>query len=134
MAITNASIPVGASYSPTGGTARTIKALGQVLNGMKYYIDDSPGTTILRKLLYATTRAATPSSTATSGYTSEKRRIEVQLPFTNGAGEVEVDKVIIEHWVSVNSDATQRALGRGIVANLAVDADFDDLWNVGSPN
>lgn len=132
MALINGSIPVGATYSPTGGTARTIKFLGNIVNGIKAFIDDSPANAILRKVLYVTSRAATPDSNTTSGFTAEKRKIEIQVPFTNGSGEVEVDKVIVEFWYSVNSDATQRALCRGLAANLVLDSDSDDLILNGS--
>lgn len=131
MAIQNASIPVGATYAPTGGTARTIKFLGNVTNGIKTFIDDSPVSSVLRKILYANVRPAVPEPSSIDGYTHEKKKLEFQIPFTNGAGDVVVDKVIVEVWTNVAADATQKALLRGLIANVGSDADFDDFFTNG---
>lgn len=131
MAIQNASIPVGATYAPTGGTARTIKFLANVNNGIKAFIDDSPVSTALRKLLYATVRPAVPEASSVDGFTHEKKKLEFQIPFTNGAGNVVYDKVIIEVWTNVAADSTQKTLLRGLISNVGSDADFDDFFNNG---
>lgn len=128
MAIQNASIPVGATYAPTGGTARTIKFLANVTNGIKTFIDDSPASSVLRKILYANVRPAVPEASSIDGYTHEKKKLEFQIPFTNGSGDVVVDKVIIEVWTNVAADATQKTLLRGLISNVGSDADFDDFF------
>lgn len=128
MAIQNASIPVGATYAPTGGTARTIKFLANVTNGIKTFIDDSPASSVLRKILYANVRPAVPEASSIDGYTHEKKKLEFQIPFTNGSGDVVVDKVIIEVWTNVAADATQKTLLRGLISNVGIDADFDDFF------
>lgn len=132
MAIINASIPVGATYAPTGGTARTIKFLGNIANGIKAFIDDSPTSSALRKVLYASTRAAVPSAESASGFTAEKCKLEIQVPFEDADGNVIVDKVMVEVWTSVKSSAAQRTLLRGLIANIGSDADFDDFFALGS--
>lgn len=132
MAIQNASVAVGATWAPTGGTARTIKYLGNIANGIKLFIDDSPASSALRKLLYATVRPSVPSSSSVDGFTLEKKRLEFQVPFTNGAGGVVVDKVIVEVWTNIGADATQKAYLRNILSYLGSDADFDDYFTNGS--
>lgn len=134
MAIQNASIPVGATYAPTGGTSRTLKFLRNVTNGIQAFLDDSPASSVLRKILYATVRPAVPEKSSIDGYTHEKKKLEFQIPFTNGAGNVVVDKVIIEVWTNVAADATQKTFLRGLIANVGSNANFDDFFVNGSVN
>lgn len=71
MPLTTATIPVGATYAPTGGAATTIKSLGQTLDSHKLYFDDGADI-ILRKTMLATAKPSVPSSGAPNGYTQTR--------------------------------------------------------------
>lgn len=132
MALINGSIPVGATFTPAGGTARTMKNLGTVNGALKLLIDDSPADIAARKLVYASVTTPTVSQNSVTGYTKQRVRLEFQVPVEIETGVWDVDKVEITTSIGTRSNSTQRALLRNLIALAGTEADFDDLFNLGA--
>jgi hypothetical protein len=132
MSLVNGSIPLGATYAPTGGTAKTIKSLDNGPGYFKGFIDDSPATSLERKLLFFNFTEAKPSTAAPDGYTKQRSRFEFQLPEEVLTDVWTVNKLIVQSEISPLSGATMKALIRELLCHLGDDADFDDAFNTGS--
>lgn len=132
MTIQSASIPVGATFSPSGGTARSVLFLENVANGIKCFLDDSPASNLLRKLFFANSRSALPNPALPGGSTAQKVRLEVQVPYTLSSGVVYNNKVATDIWYHPETDSAGRDLLINLAALMATEADFTSFWKTGS--
>lgn len=131
MALSSASIPIGASYSPTGGSATSLVSLGQTGDQNKLFIDDGSDL-ILRKTVLATSKAPVPNSGAPNGYTQQRSSIVFHVPKLLANGKYTTNSVKLEVSFDPETDASERAFLRELIAHVGVDADFDGLIDDGS--
>jgi len=131
MSLSNASIPIGASYSPTGGSATTLVSLGSSEGRNKLYINDGSDL-ILRKTCLATSKAPAPNAGSPNGYTQQRSTIVFHVPMLLANGEYTTNTVKVEISFDPEADASERAYLRELVAHVGVDADFDGLLDDGS--
>lgn len=131
MSLSSASIPIGGSYSPTGGSATVFKSLGQTSDSNKLFVDD--GSVLpLRKTVLATSRPPTPNASAPNGYTQQRTSISFHVPILLDNGKYTTNTVRVEMSYDIETDTTERAFLRELLAHLGSDADFDSLFNDGS--
>jgi hypothetical protein len=132
MPINGGSIPLGATFAPTGGAATTISELApEGSNGTKFLVEDSAAYA-LRSTLHVTTTEATPNSGYPGGYTPNKRRASFKKSRLLADGSYFVDQInieIIAHPESTTSHITEL---RSAGLNILDETDFDGLWNNGS--
>lgn len=131
MSLDNASIPIGASYSPAGGSATSMVSLGKTSDSNKLFIDDSSDL-ILRKTALATSKAPQPNAGAPNGYTQQRSTIVFHVPMLLANGKYTTNSVKIEVAFDPEADAAERAYLRELIAHCGVDADFDGLFDDGS--
>lgn len=131
MSLNNASIPLGATYSPAGGTATSLVSLGSTAESNKLFIDDGSDL-ILRKTCLATSKAPVPNAAAPNGQTQQRSTIVFHVPLLLDNGNYTKNTVKIEIAFDPETDATERAYLRELVAHCGVDADFDGLFDDGS--
>lgn len=131
MSLSNASVPIGASYAPTGGSATSLVSLGQNEGSNKLYIDDGSDL-ILRKTCLATSKAPVVNSGAPNGYTQQRSTIVFHVPMLLANGNYTTNTVKIEVAFDPEADASERAYLRELIAHCGVDADFDGLFDDGS--
>lgn len=131
MGLSTASIPVGASYAPTGGTATAMVSLGQSGDSNKLFIDDNADL-ILRKTCLATSKAPVPNSGAPNGYTQQRSTIVFHVPMLLDNGNYTTNTVKIEVAFDPEADSSERGFLRELIAHCGVDADFDGLFDDGS--
>lgn len=131
MSLENASIPVGATYSPTGGSATSLVSLGSTQNNHSLFIDDGSNL-ILRKTCLATSKAPVPNAAAPNGYTQQRSSIVFHVPKLLANGKYTTNTVKIEVAFDPETDASEKAFLRGLLAHCGVDTDFDGLFNDGS--
>lgn len=133
MALSGGAIPVGATYSPSGGTSRTLVSLGQPVAGrLELFIDDSPATLQVRKNVFVSVVQPKVNTGSPDGYTQMRTTVEFHVPFTTAGGTVTTNKVTITVSQSVESDAAMKTLLRELIAHVGVDADFSGLITSGS--
>lgn len=131
MALIGGSIPVGATFAPTGGTARTLSDLGGDRVGRKLLVEDGAAFN-LRTTIDVSATDGIPNSGYPGGMTPNKRRVSIKVPMTVADGSTflrQLNIELIDHVESTTSDITAlRSLG----VNVLNDSDFDGLWNQGS--
>lgn len=128
MGIQNGSIPVGATYAPSGGVATTIKFLTTTVSAKKFFIDDSPASLALRKILFANTADYRASPGTTGGYTPQIQRLEMLIPITLASGDIFFNKCGSYISYHPETSVADRTLLLGLNANTAVDSDFTEYW------
>jgi len=131
MALVGGSIPVGATFAPTGGTARTLKSLGSDKSSIKLLVDDSSAYNVRTTIDVSTVEAAANASYP-GGQTPNKRRASMKVPRVLADGTVFTDSISIEliaHPETSSANITAMLSG-GI--NMLNDSDFSDLWQNGS--
>jgi hypothetical protein len=130
MALNGASIPIGATFAPTGGSATSFLSLGG--NGTPRFLLDDSADYAVRRVLTATITEPQSNSGYPGGFTPAKRRLALTAPRVLADGSVFTDQVIVEMIVHPEtSDADITAL-RSDIVNIVNDADFDSLWEDGS--
>jgi hypothetical protein len=131
MPMIGGSIPVGATFSPTGGTARTLSSLGGDRSGVKLLVEDSAAFS-LRTTINVTATEGTPNSGYPGGMTPNKRRVATVVPILLADGSYFNNQVINELIVHPETSDAQIAALRSLGVNTYNDADFDGLWKQGS--
>jgi hypothetical protein len=129
MSLSNASIPIGATYTPSGGSATSFVSLGSTLESNKLFIDDSPADLLLRKTVLATNKAPTANASAPNGYTQNRSSLVFHVPMLLDNGNYTTNSVKIEVSYDPEADSTERAYLRELIAHVGVDADFDSLFD-----
>jgi hypothetical protein len=131
MSLANASIPIGATYAPTGGSATSFVSLGQTSDSQKLFIDSGEDL-ILRRTALATSKSPVPNSSAPNGYTQQRTSIVFHVPLLLDNGKYTTNTVKIEVSYDPETDTSERAYLRELLAHLGSDADFDSLFDNGS--
>lgn len=126
-----ASVPIGASYAPTGGVATTLSSLGSTLNKHTLFLDENLSI-VMRRLMEVFSKPPVASAGAPGGYTQQRTTVLVKVPITLGNGNVTVNTVKVEVAFDPETDAAGRTLLREFVAHLGSDTDFDDLFAEGA--
>jgi hypothetical protein len=129
MALSSASVPVGATYTPSGGTATSFISMGKTLNQNKLYIDDSPTSLALRKTALATVKPPVVSSDAPNGFTQQRSSISFHVPLLLDNGEYTTNKVEVSISYDVETSAAELQYLRDLVIFTGADADFDGLFD-----
>lgn len=128
MSLSNASVPVGATYSPSGGSATSFVSMGSTLNTKKLYLDDS-SELILRKTALVTVKEPTPLASAPNGYTQQRSTIVFHVPLALDNGEYTTNKVEISMSYDPETSASEVGFLRELIAHVGVDADFDGMFS-----
>lgn len=131
MTLASASVPVGATYAPTGGSATSFVSLGMTGESHKLFIDDGADL-ILRKTVLATSKSPSPNSGSPNGYTQQRSKIVFHVPMLLANGNYTTNSVSIEVAFDPEADAGERAFLRELIAHVGVDADFENLFDDGS--
>jgi len=127
MSLSSASVPIGATYSPTGGSATSLVSMGTTLDQNKLYVDDA-SSLILRKTCLATVKAPTPLASAPNGYTQQRSKLVFHVPLLLDNGEYTVNTVEISMSYDPETDSSELAYLRELIAHVGVDADFNGLF------
>lgn len=131
MPLKDASVPMGATYAPTGGTARTLKSLGATLNEHKLWLDDGSAN-ILRKDLYAYVKPPVVVSTAPNGLSQQRITTVFRQPILLANGKYTTNTLEIKMSYDIETSSTQISELKSAGTHQFVDADFSDLWGAGS--
>lgn len=131
MPLSGASIPVGATYSPTGGSATTFVSLGGTLGKKDLFLDDG-SSLILRRLLSATSIAPRPLSSAPNGYTQQKVQLFMKVPKLLANGKYTTNTVDAVIRFDPETTTAERAFLREMLAHYGSDSDFAEFFEDGS--
>jgi hypothetical protein len=136
MSLINGSIPVGATFAPTGGTARTMLDLGGDLNSRKLLIDEGLAFS-LRKTLQCSVvdskaSIVTVGNTQVTKYTGLKRRLSFKLPKQLSDLSYYVNQANIELLVHPETTVAEIANYLSLLGIAVSDIDFDAFFKSSS--
>lgn len=127
MALNGAGILVGATISPTGGTATTFASAG-IQNSVQTLNNNDDTDLRTRRQIVASTKSPSVLASAPNGYTQARNSVTIKWPQTLTNGKVSVDTMRIE--LSRDVETTQAEvleyLKQG--AQVLIDSDFLDYW------
>lgn len=128
MGITTLSLLAGATVSASGGTAQNFAPDNQkVVNGI-HLVDTSVADFRVRPSI--TAKAKSPVAQADGSFTKDFRSVMMVKPFIDSKGQVQYDYIRVER--ALHPESTWSVDSRRIGAQLAIDADLDAFFNVGS--
>jgi len=130
MPLQSGSIPVGATYAPTGGTARTLVLLDASSN-LNLLIDESLSY-VLRKTFRISSSEAVADIKKPGGYGPRKVGLTLYFPKQTADLKYFTNKVSIS--MDIHPEVTNSEIDtvKSILAAVFVDADFDSLLKYGS--
>lgn len=131
MPLNGGSIPLGATYTPVGGTATSLSRLKNGDSSTKLLIVDA-ATFSLRSTIDASVVEPVANSTLPGGYSPRKMRISRKKPITLADGTVYTNQVNIEIIAHPETTSVQMAELRSTGINVLNDTDFDNFYNTGS--
>jgi len=130
--IKDASISVGGTaISVTGGTATTLKSLGQNLDEHIVYVDDGLGAQLRPTVSFKVTRPKA-SATAPSGFTQARTQVVFKQPMVLATGELVVNTFRATIAVDVETSEAEIDQLVNTASQLLGDADFSDAYNAQS--
>jgi len=131
MSLSSASVPIGATWAPTGGSATSLVSLGSNPGENKLFIDDGSGL-ILRKTILATSKPPVASASAPNGYTQQRTAVVLHFPLLLDNGSYTTNTLKVEIAFDPETTAAEIASMREWLSFLGDETDFDDLFNEGS--
>lgn len=128
MSIRNASVPVGATYAPTGGTATGLVVLSANAGVVNTFIGTSGVTPLTRTEIEFRTKNSKPLSGAPGGYSQGRSSALITVPKT--LANLNVTHNTAKFEMSIDPETTQAEVNalKLAVVNVILDADFDQLW------
>lgn len=132
--LTNSQITAGStamSLSITGGAAVTFTPTNVKSNGRDLVVSSDADMRSRRKLSVSTNDAR-PAASAASGYTMIQGTLDFVVPKTLANGKVDYPKIQLKKYFSVENTAAEITEFRRVLAQIALDSDFDDFWNLNS--
>lgn len=132
MSITSASLPLGATFAPTGGVATvfTPSALPVVSGVQVVAATDTDAVT--RRNITVKARNATLNGSTGKFSGKDKRSSVFCIPEVLPDGTISFDLIRVEMEVHPQSPATKVAALLSGGACMISDADFTNLWTLGS--
>lgn len=128
MSIRTASIPVGATFAPTGGTATSLVLLNSDAKETKAFIGTTGVTPLTRSELTFVGKPPKVSSSAPGGFTQGRASVKITVPkvlanLARTLNSAEFSIAIDPETTAAEVDAIKSAM-----INLIIDADFSQLW------
>lgn len=131
MPIANSSVPVGATYAPTGGVATSFVELGKTENSNKLYLDDS-SEIIDTTTLLVQSRAPTPNAGAPGGYTQQRASFRFHVPLLLDNGERTINVVQGSVSFDPETNSVEREALWDLMRHVSIDGDFAEFRDRGS--
>lgn len=128
MSITTASIPLGATYAPSGGTATSFIVKKATDAGMSVVLDDGSDFLSQTEMSF-TTKEPKSNDSAPNGYTQGRNNVHIKVPLSLDNGNRTVNNVKIEISSDIETTDAERATLRELAAHVLLDADYQDFWD-----
>lgn len=128
MSIRTASIPVGATITPSGGTATSLALLGSDATSARAFLASSGVTPLTRTELNFVCKQPKPSSGAPGGFTQGRASVKLTVPKTLSNTARTLNSGSVEIAIDPETTAAELlAIKTNLILVLA-DSDFDQLW------
>lgn len=128
MALRNASIPLGATLTPTGGTATTLSSLGQTLSELKTYLASAGVTQLTRTAVDFSTKQPKASITAPGGFTQGRSSFKMTRPKVLANTKRTLNGISVEISTDPETSAAENLDLRITACLLLLDSELDAFW------
>lgn len=131
MSLINGSIPLGATFAPTGGAATSLVSLGADRAGVRLLIDDGAAFN-LRSLIDVSVVEPSVNASSPGGYSAARRKANRLKPKTLADGSTFVNQLqmtLIVHPETTDAEIVE-LLSTGV--NVLNDSDTLPFWQNGS--
>jgi hypothetical protein len=128
MSIRNASVPVGATFSPTGGTATSLVVIEQKAGEVRSFIGTAGVTAKDRTELKFTSLTPKPSVSTPGGFTQGRASVTVSVPKILANTNRTINTGSISLAFDPETTVAEVAALKSVLINALIDADFDQLW------
>lgn len=129
MTIENASLAIGATWAPTGGSATSLLKRTSRNNELVAFLDDGSVLAEQTELTFSVTpQRSSPGKP--DGYTQARNNVFVNIPTTTGAAsEVTHNTIKVAVSRAHDTSAADVTAMRSLLAHIAQDSDFDEFWD-----
>ncbi len=128
MTIRNSSVALGATFSPTGGTATSLVALGGDTTTTKTFVGTTGVTPLTRTEISFTGKLAKPSETAPGGFTQGRASLKLTVPKVLANTNRTLNSASVEIALDPETTSVELTAIKSLLINLLNDSDFDQLW------
>lgn len=128
MSIRASSVAVGATYSPTGGTATSLVLLNSDASSTRAFIGTAGVTPLTRSELIFAGKPARVSAAAPGGFTQGRASVKLVVPKVLTNTNRTLNSCAFEMSVDPETTAAEVQALKLTMVNLILDADFDQLW------
>jgi len=118
------------SLTPTGGTSQTLQADSQIVVGNLHLIDASVTDYRIRPNM--TAKVKQPTLDSAGVYSKDKKSLTYVEPMILASGKTVFNLIRIEREIHPEASAQVQAQLLFTGAQMLVDTDFTNFWNVGS--
>lgn len=128
MSINGSSIPVGATYTPSGGSATTLKT--KTVDDKKHVVFLDDGNDLINQTtLEFTSKAPHVSTGAPNGYTQARNTVLIKQPFVLDNGNITVITAKVDVAVDFELTAAEKLSFRELMAHVILDSDYLEYWD-----
>jgi len=128
MTIRNASIPVGATFSPSGGSATTIIPINSDSASLRAFVGSSGVTALDRTECIFTGKTPKVSSQAPGGFTQGRASVKIIVPKILATAKRTLNTGTIELSIDPETTTEEVDAMRSLLINFLNDTDFAQLW------
>jgi len=131
MSLTTGTIPIGATWPSTGGSAVDLLSKGSTLDTNNLYLDDG-STILMQTAVSVSNKSPVVSANAPNGYTQQRSKVFFKVPLLLDNGEITVNTVSIEIACDPETDSSERDALRAMLSIVGNRPNFDALFGEGS--
>ncbi len=128
MGIRTASIALGATFAPTGGTATSVVLINQDASNAKAFVAAPGVTPLTRTELTFASSTSKPNSSSPGGFTQGRASVKVTTPKVLANAARTLNSARVEISIDPETSAADLIALKSILINVINDSDFDQLW------
>jgi hypothetical protein len=128
MSIKTASVPIGATFSPTGGTATAITPLSTSNTDISAYVATAGVMASTRTEVTFSGKVPKVSKTAPGGYSQGRSSVLVKTPKVLANLQRTINTASFSLAIDPETTAAEVAALKSLIVNMITDADFDQFW------
>lgn len=128
MGIRNASIALGATFSPTGGAATSLVLMSNGSGQATAFIAAAGVTPLTRTDLTFQAKPSKVAASAPGGFTQGRSSVKLTVPKVLANLKRTLNSASIEISIDPETTAVELAAIKSNLINILNDADFDQLW------
>jgi hypothetical protein len=128
MTIASASIDVDCTFTPSGGTATTLKTKESEGTGHIVFLDDGSDL-ISQKIVEFSYKKPKVQASAPNGYTQGRNSVVIKSPLGLDNDERTVNTVRIEVACDYETTAAEKLTLRNLAIHSLLDSEFLEFWD-----